>query len=363
MGRHPRSPDEAQAMTHVVVITQIPSPYQVEFFNHLASKAGEIDLTVVYIQRSDPGRSWGDQAPDHEHVFSGDGQIIEPLISSADRVILGWYRDGYVRSLFGDRCRRGRWGALWGERPGFGGWGHGGRLYRRWALRDVRNSGCRIWGIGEWAREAWRQEMGPRHEYLNMPYFSNLARFECPRTSPPDNVYTVLFSGTLSHRKGADLMASAFRNAQSKVHGLKLSIAGDGPMRSLMERELHSIRHSVTFHGFVDWQDLPRLYAQADVLCVPSRYDGWGLVVPEGLAAGLPVIATDKTGAALDLLSDTVNGFLIPAGDAVALEDALVRAAQTSSDQRRRMSAAAVKSSSCVSIETGLERFLEALEL
>jgi glycosyltransferase involved in cell wall biosynthesis len=57
----------------------------------------------------------------------------------------------------------------------------------------------------------------------------------------------------------------------------------------------------------------------ADVLCVPSRYDGWGLVVPEGLASGLPVIATDRMGAALEFVENGRNGWLIPAGDGSAV--------------------------------------------
>jgi glycosyltransferase involved in cell wall biosynthesis len=72
---------------------------------------------------------------------------------------------------------------------------------------------------------------------------------------------------------------------------------------------------------------LPREYAAADVLCVPSRYDGWGLVVPEGLASGLPVIATDRMGAALEFVRTGTNGWLIPAGDEESLLGAMREAA------------------------------------
>src|ERR1700751_4608744 len=75
----------------------------------------------------------------------------------------------------------------------------------------------------------------------------------------------------------------------------------------------------VGFVGFRDWDELPREYAAANMLCVPSRYDGWGLVVPEGLAAGLPVIATDRMGAALEFVESGRNGWLIRAGGEEAL--------------------------------------------
>ena len=82
---------------------------------------------------------------------------------------------------------------------------------------------------------------------------------------------------------------------------------------------LGPVSERVEFTGFKDWDELPELYASADVLCVPSRYDGWGLVVPEGLASGLPVIATDRMGAALEVYSNGVNGWLIPASDESAI--------------------------------------------
>ena len=74
---------------------------------------------------------------------------------------------------------------------------------------------------------------------------------------------------------------------------------------------LRPVSERVEFVGFKDWKELPAEYAAADVLCVPSRYDGWGLVVPEGLASGLPVIATDRMGAALEFVRDGRNGWLI----------------------------------------------------
>jgi glycosyltransferase involved in cell wall biosynthesis len=92
-------------------------------------------------------------------------------------------------------------------------------------------------------------------------------------------------------------------------------------------RQLSTVRDRVDFVGFRDWRELPGEYACADVLCVPSRYDGWGLVVPEGLAAGLPVIGTDRMGAALEFVETGRNGWLVPVGDGEALLCAMREAA------------------------------------
>ena len=53
---------------------------------------------------------------------------------------------------------------------------------------------------------------------------------------------------------------------------------------------------------------------QVDALVLPSLYEPWGLVVHEGLAHGLPVIATDQVASADDLVESSVNGYVVPAG-------------------------------------------------
>ena len=101
-----------------------------------------------------------------------------------------------------------------------------------------------------------------------------------------------------------------------------------------LEQALGPVKDRVEFVGFKDWDELPEEYARADVLCVPSRYDGWGLVVPEGLASGLPVIATDRMGAALEFVENRRNGWLIRADDEEALFDAMREAASIRLDER-----------------------------
>jgi len=97
-------------------------------------------------------------------------------------------------------------------------------------------------------------------------------------------------------------------------------------------------------------------YAGADVLCVPSRYDGWGLVVPEGLAAGLPVIGTDRMGAALEFVKSGVNGWLIRAGDEDALWGAMREASVMPLDE---MGSRARESVSAHTLKSGAARFFE----
>jgi glycosyltransferase involved in cell wall biosynthesis len=81
----------------------------------------------------------------------------------------------------------------------------------------------------------------------------------------------------------------------------------------------------VCFAGHVKLDELPGYYACADVFVLPSWGEPWGLVINEAMACGLPVIATDRVGASIDLIREGVNGHVVPARDVEALARALRR--------------------------------------
>jgi glycosyltransferase involved in cell wall biosynthesis len=127
-----------------------------------------------------------------------------------------------------------------------------------------------------------------------------------------------LFVGRFIERKGIDVLLAAFRRVDRGV----LWLAGDGPLRSFVEEEAKKDPR-VRILGYADEESLPELYRRADVLVVPSLFEAWGLVVHEGLAYGLPVIATDQVAAADDLVESGVNGYVVAAGAEEALATAM----------------------------------------
>lgn len=292
----------------VFVLTDCPSPYQVELFNEIEA-TGQCALEVGYLRDHDPGRRWRASEIRHEAIALENGGFLRAResVRRADLVVFNYYRHANAEWLIEERD--GPW-CFWGERPGFHQHTLAGRLLRKWKLAKLHATPAPIWGIGKFAVDEYRREFGSQRAYFNLPYFSNLERFRSPeREEKKERVF--LFSGSLIARKGVDLLVAAFARLAREVPNVRLRIVGDGEHRAVSER--------VDFAGFRDWHELPREYAAADVLCVPSRYDGWGLVVPEGLAAGLPVIATDRMGAALEFVETGRNGWLIPANDEEAL--------------------------------------------
>ncbi|HEU4836367.1 MAG TPA: glycosyltransferase family 4 protein, partial [Pyrinomonadaceae bacterium] len=335
----------------VFVLTDCPSPYQVELFNEIEAQ-GECSLEVAYLRSRDPERQWKSAEIRHACV---ELRGARETARAADLVVFNYYRHANAETLIDERAEAGGPWCFWGERPGFRQPAWAGRLLRRWKLAKLHASSVPIWGIGQFAVDEYRREFGEGREYFNLPYFSDLERFNVP-VSEEKHERTFLFSGSLIERKGVDLLASAFVRLAREVQSVRLRIVGEGELREAMVETLRPVSERVEFVGFRDWEELPAEYACADVLCVPSRYDGWGLVVPEGLAAGLPVIGTDRMGAALEFVKSGRNGWLIRAGDEEALLGAMREAALMPLDE---MGCRARESVSAHTLGNGAMRFRE----
>jgi glycosyltransferase involved in cell wall biosynthesis len=121
--------------------------------------------------------------------------------------------------------------------------------------------------------------------------------------SPPE----VLYAGRLSPEKGIEELVAA-------ADGLKLVVAGDGPLRARVPGAL----------GFVPHGELEGLYARAAVVACPSRREGFGVACLEAMAHARPVVATD-VGGLRDLVVDGETGVVVPPRDPAALRAALDR--------------------------------------
>jgi glycosyltransferase involved in cell wall biosynthesis len=334
---------------HVTVLTYLPSPYQVELFNAVA-EAGECDLSVIYLRKQEAtpvASQWVLPEIRHSHEFADEVAFNEAATanrsSSSDLMVFNFYQHPVAKRLLDARVRSRKAWAFWGERPGVSGRGWLGKLFRRFKLAALHRSRAPIWGIGAWAVAAWQAEFGFERVYHDMPYFSDLSRFTnvaIETARRVDGKTRFLFSGSLIERKGCDLIATAFSRLSRENTDVELHWVGNGPMEGALRETLRGCEDCVTFHGFVAWDSLPAFYGRANVLLAPSRHDGWALVVPEGLASGLPVISTTKVGAAHELIRHGENGWLIAPDDG----EGLYRAMQQSIGSSGTMREAALKS-------------------
>ncbi|MBS1539425.1 MAG: glycosyltransferase family 4 protein [Bacteroidetes bacterium] len=133
---------------------------------------------------------------------------------------------------------------------------------------------------------------------------------------------TILYVGKyISIKRPIDLLL-----AYAKLEGLPVSLCmvGEGELRNDMQAfiEKHQLKN-VELTGFVNQSEISKYYSIADIFVLSSESETWGLVVNEAMLFGLPIIVTETTGCAVDLVKHGLNGFIYKKGDIVQLSEYL----------------------------------------
>ncbi|HTU79307.1 MAG TPA: glycosyltransferase [Solirubrobacteraceae bacterium] len=146
-------------------------------------------------------------------------------------------------------------------------------------------------------------------------------RFDPGRRRPGllPGAINVLYSGRITREKGIELLADAFALARTREPRLHLVLAGGGPEQEALRERLG--QHA-SFLGWLEGEELARVYASADVFLFPSSTDTFGQVILEAQASGVPVVALAR-GGPLSLIEDRVTGLLCEP-DAEVLADAVL---------------------------------------
>ncbi len=152
---------------------------------------------------------------------------------------------------------------------------------------------------------------------------------------PPSHA-CYLYAGKLEPKKRIMDLLRAFERALQKNMAIHLLVAGTGELMSEAQEFVSSHRLPVTFAGFLNQTEIPRAYAAADCLVLPSDYgETWGLVVNEAMACGLPAIVSDRVGCGPDLIEEGKTGTVFPFGDVGALAEKLIGLASDATRLKR----------------------------
>jgi glycosyltransferase involved in cell wall biosynthesis len=148
----------------------------------------------------------------------------------------------------------------------------------------------------------------------------------------------ILFAGRLAPQKGVEDLIAAIDLLQYNLPELRALIVGDGPLRARLEETARAFRLDpmVRFTGHRD--DVPRLLAAADLLVLPSLYEGLPNVVLEAMQFARPVVATAAPGTT-EVVVDGETGVLVPVHDPPALAQA-IRSLVHDPERARRLGAA-----------------------
>ena len=177
--------------------------------------------------------------------------------------------------------------------------------------------------------------------------------------SAVDSGFRIVVVGRLSREKGQRLALEALKLARAQSQReIMLDIVGDGPDRAELEQlaERLAVREYIKFQGFAS-NPYP-LIRDADMLCIPSEYEGLPNVALEAMALGTPVVATDCSGALRTLIGNDERGVIVQRNDVRSLATTFSRAASDGLEFVRLQQAASL----WVSEHHSLPNWLHAME-
>lgn len=318
-------------MKHVVILTNIPAPYRVDFFDYLQKNHTDYRFTIVYSSRNEDNRSWEiDESKMNNCVFLesktlkfkkrydtkyvhipwGVGKVLNKL--KPDVVVGSEYNPTILQAVV--YCKRKKipyvsWtdGTLFSER-------NIGKV-QRWSRKFVVSRADAFIGSSTRSKEAqifYGADEKKCHisflavdveKYIQKPQGKGMGKILCV--------------GSLIERKGVDLLLNALGKVESKF---ELYLAGGGDEKENLIRlakEL-KIENQVHFLGQLSREELLEHYADSDLFVLPTREDCFALVILEAVCAKLPIVCSKYADGAYDLIEEGKNGFVTDPYDAKA---------------------------------------------
>ena len=177
----------------------------------------------------------------------------------------------------------------------------------------------------------WSIQQGlPAEKLVTIPNAVDCAAYEAPPGAtrrelglPPD-ARIILFIGRLHRQKGPDVLLQAAAMLCERMPNVHVVLAGDGPLRAQLACRAGELGLGERFHLLGPRDDVPVLLADADLLALPSRWEGMPNAVLEAMAAGKPSVAAD-VGGCREVIVDGETGLLVPPNDPAALAAAVER--------------------------------------
>jgi glycosyltransferase involved in cell wall biosynthesis len=286
-------------MLRVLVVSNIPTPYQMDFLDELSQHCV---LKAAFLWSREANRDWTLSAHpwltiiEHEDDTTSK-KSFQALLDALkpDVIIVGGYRLPLANWLRRYAATHGARYFYWLEKPlPASGWR---RLARKiiWATTLPFAHG--VLGIGSEAVAAYAPYA---RSIFTLPYSINAARYAGRGGHTPTFPLRFFFVGQFITRKGIAELLEAFSTLPPDK--ATLALAGSGEQKALVDAATAKHPH-ITLMGFMEPAALAAEFSRHDVFILPSRHDGWAVVVAEAMAAGLPVISTMHTGAFVDLVA------------------------------------------------------------
>lgn len=344
----------------VAAVFPEPTPYRAPLLDRVAALP-EIDLTVVYAAGTVAGRTWhvepkhravflrGLRVPGAARVLHHDYPLTPGVVPALEDirpdvvVVSGWSTFAAQAAIAWCRLRGVPYVLVVeshdeGPRPGWR------RKVKGTVVPRVVANASGVLVTGTLARNSMLARGAPAERvrvFANTvdieEFGATASRLAIRRTElrsalgAGDEDVIVLSVARLAPEKGLDELVRAVDEAGDSR--LLLVVAGEGGERSRLEEVARDLGVRLVLTGDVDWERIVELYVAADVFALLSEREPWAVVVNEAAACGLPLVLSDRVGAAHDLLRHGENGALVASGDVSAAGRAL---GELAADPERR---------------------------
>lgn len=329
-------------MKKLLYITNIPSPYRVEFWNELSKY---YDVTVWFEAKNEANREWKIEGLGRNFKYKFLKSVTLGLDNHFSMEIIGFLnREHFDAYVIGSYSSLTEMLAImwfkWRKKEFFlnsdGGFPKQENFIKR-TIKKFFISKASYWLSAGSNCSEYLMYYGAKKERIHEYPFASVAyskkellplsQEEKKKFREENNLKSklILTVGQLIQRKGMDILIKAFIRGGDSLKDVTLLIVGSGSEDEIYrEMAKGSCTENIVFKPFMQMQDLIPFYKTADVFVLPTRYDIWGLVLNEAMCFGLPVIASDMCGAAKDLIKDGKNGYIVPVENEEALSDRVI---------------------------------------
>ncbi len=310
----------------VLFLVNIPSPYRVDFFNELGKHC---DLTVLYERKQSAERNnnWSSKSNGNytEILLKGFKTGVNHALSleifkhikkfKNDIIVIGGYSTptamlaiAYMK-LFKIKYFLNADGGMIGHDN-----------FLNYAVKKFFISGaCGYLSTGKQTDDYFCHYGAKRENIKHYPFTSILNRdiAECPLSNEeklklrkelnlPLDKKIAIAVGQFIPRKGFEALLEVWKDLNKEY---VLLLVGEGPLK---EQYLNFKLENLIIVNFQKKESLFNYYKASDIFILPTNEDIWGLVINEAMANGLPVISTDKCVAAVELVEENKNGYVVP---------------------------------------------------
>lgn len=329
------TPPRGEPTRRLLWVLPHPTPYNTYLLNGLASRLNT-QVEAVFRWEQLPSHPWT-TFPDRRFTWriaaEPGGRDRELERTAADDggtlIVFGGWRNRTMLPALQKRVRRRLPYAFWTDTPKVSR-GPLRKLVNAWFCYFARRAIVTL-ATGKMAVERY-EEMGLQRSALrSFPYLvdpDHFAPLEAGSAHPRDQSARFILCGRLVARlKGQEVAIRALALARDALRGRgELILAGSGPDETLLRRLAESLGvvDAIRFAGWTEYDRLPQLFWQCSALLMPSFWEPYGVALLEGMAAGLPVLASRACGAVADVVFHDDTGLIHDPGDVTALAGHMV---------------------------------------